>query len=143
VFSPLVDEDHPLVGLEPSAILAFRDEYPELASDRMRNDARKLAKHCLTIDEFIAAEYQAGRIDRNLFTSEKQHIKYHGHCQQKAVASTAQVKIMLAIPANYSAEEIKSGCCGMGGAFGYEKCHYELSESRNFVLFMRKARPGT
>jgi Fe-S oxidoreductase len=146
IFRDVIDENHVLVGIEPSAILAFRDEYPELVSHPLRKDALKMAGNCLTFDEFIAAEYQAGRIDRTLFTSEKKNIKLHGHCQQKAIASTAASRIMLAIPENYSVEEIKSGCCGMAGAFGFEKNHYELSmKIGELVLFpaVRNSLPGT
>jgi Fe-S oxidoreductase len=51
---------------------------------------------------------------------------------------------MLSIPANYKVEEIKSGCCGMAGAFGYEQEHYEVSmKVGELVLFpeVRKAPP--
>ncbi len=135
-----------LVGIEPSAILAFRDEYPELVSEDLLEPTRKIASNCFTFEEFIAREFESGRIDRTMFTSEKQHVKLHGHCQQKAIASTAAAKIMLTIPENYTVEEIKSGCCGMAGAFGYEKKHYELSmKIGELVLFpsVRNAEPGT
>jgi len=131
-----------LIGVEPSAILTFRDEYPELAGAGLRADAVRLSKQCLTLDEFIAAESQAGRIDRNLFTTEKLQIKLHGHCQQKSIASTASLIAMLTLPPNYAVDEIKSGCCGMAGAFGFEKRHYELSmKIGELVLFpeVRKA----
>jgi len=126
--------------------LAYRDEYPELVSQELREDARILAKNCFTFDEFIANEFQAGRIDRSHFTTEKQHVKLHGHCQQKAIASMAASKIMLTIPVNYTVEEIKSGCCGMAGVFGYEKKHYELSmKVGELVLFpsVRNSDPET
>ncbi|MFO7370975.1 MAG: FAD-linked oxidase C-terminal domain-containing protein [Bacteroidales bacterium] len=145
LFSRLVDQQHVLVGIEPSAILAFRDEYPELVSSELKQDALHIAKHCMTIDEFISAEYEAGRIDRKLFTGEKAMIKMHGHCQQKAVASTASIITMLTIPENYTVEEIKSGCCGMAGVYGYEKKHYELSmKIGELVLFpaVRDSEPG-
>lgn len=146
LFSGLINQEHPLIGIEPSAILAFRDEYPELVSEGLREDARTLAKNCFTIDEFIASEFEAGHIDRSMFTTEKQHVKLHGHCQQKAIASMAASKIMLTIPENYTVEEIKSGCCGMAGAFGFEKKHYELSmKIGELVLFpaVRNSNPGT
>lgn len=135
-----------LVGIEPSALLTFRDEYPELVSLPLREEARKLAPLCLLIDEFVAREFEAGRIRKDQFTEEKKHILLHGHCQQKSIASTQPTKTMLTIPANYSVEEIKSGCCGMAGAFGYEKRHYELSmKIGELVLFpaIRNATPGT
>jgi Fe-S oxidoreductase len=146
IFSDNISEDRPLVGIEPSAILAFRDEYPELVSQELRQEARRLSKSCLTLEEFIASEFSAGNIHRNSFTTEKKHIKLHGHCQQKAIASTAATKTMLSIPANYTVEEIKSGCCGMAGAFGYEKRHYELSmKIGELVLFpaIRNSETGT
>jgi FAD/FMN-containing dehydrogenase/Fe-S oxidoreductase len=141
-YGKLLGEHGYLVGVEPSAILTFRDEYPELAGAGLHAQAAKLSRQCLTLDEFIAAEFQAGRIDRNLFTTEKLQIKLHGHCQQKAIASTASLKTMLTLPPNYTVDEIKSGCCGMAGAFGYEKRHYELSmKIGELVLFpeIRKA----
>jgi FAD/FMN-containing dehydrogenase/Fe-S oxidoreductase len=146
IFRGQIDESRPLVGIEPSAILAFRDEYPELVSQELRQDARLLSKHCLTLEEFIAGEFLAGNIDRKAFTTEKKHIKLHGHCQQKSIASTAATKTMLTIPANYTVEEIKSGCCGMAGAFGYEERHYELSmKIGELVLFpaVRNSETGT
>ena len=142
----ILNEKKLLVGIEPSALLTFRDEYPELASAGLRDDARRISKFCFTIEEFIAREFEAGRIRRDQFTSEKLHIHLHGHCQQKAIASTQPSKVMLTIPENYSVEEIKSGCCGMAGAFGYEKRHYDLSmKIGEMVLFpaVRNAMPGS
>ena len=145
-FSGILNEKKLLVGIEPSALLTFRDEYPELASAGLREDARKISKYCFTIEEFIAKEFEAGRIRRDQFTNEKLHIHLHGHCQQKAIASTQPSKVMLTIPENYTVEEIKSGCCGMAGAFGYEKRHYDLSmKIGEMVLFpaVRNALPGS
>ncbi len=145
-FSKILNEKKLLVGIEPSALLTFRDEYPELASAGFRDDARKISKFCFTIEEFIAREFEAGRIRRDQFTGEKLHIHLHGHCQQKAIASTQPSKVMLTIPENYTVEEIKSGCCGMAGAFGYEKRHYDLSmKIGEMVLFpaVRNAMPGS
>ncbi len=146
VYSGIIKSQHVLVGIEPSAILAFRDEYPELVGEKYQETARQIAENCFTFDEFIAMEYNAGRIDRKLFTENKQHIKMHGHCQQKAVASTLATKQMLSIPENYTVEEIKSGCCGMAGAFGYEEKHYDISmKIGELVLFpaVRSAQNGT
>lgn len=132
----LVSEQSPLIGIEPSAILSFRDEYPAMAEKDIKPVAALLGKNSLLIDEFIYREYEAGKIDRKLFTKEKKKILLHGHCQQKAVASVASTINMLSIPENYSVSEIPSGCCGMAGAFGYEKEHYELSmKIGEMVLF--------
>ncbi len=132
----LVSERTPLIGIEPSAILAFRDEYPELVDSSLKKKAEKLAENALMFDEFIASEFEKGNIQVDQFSDAKNHTKLHGHCQQKAIASTAPTKKMLEIPSNYSVEEIPSGCCGMAGSFGYEKEHYELSRKiGELVLF--------
>jgi FAD/FMN-containing dehydrogenase/Fe-S oxidoreductase len=124
---PLVSEETPLVGIEPSAILTFRDEYIDLATDDHYEAAKALAQHVFTIDEFIALEITQGRIRPGAFTKEKRHIKLHGHCQQKAISSVAPSVQLLSLPENYSVETIPSGCCGMAGSFGYEKEHYDIS----------------
>lgn len=123
----LISAETPLIGIEPSAILAFRDEYPELVSADLRIAATELASHTLLFEEFIAAETDKGNIDSSYFTTEEKRILLHGHCQQKAIASTTPTKKMLSLPVNYQVTEIPSGCCGMAGSFGYEHEHYDLS----------------
>jgi len=142
----IITAETPLVGIEPSAILTFRDEYPELVKDNLQKDAEKLGQNSLLIEEFIAKEVEKGNIDSTAFTTEERKILIHGHCQQKAVASTDPTKKMLSLPRNYTVEEIPSGCCGMAGSFGYEKEHYDLSmRIGEMVLFpaIRKAEAET
>jgi len=117
----------PLIGVEPSAILTFRDEYIDLASDENFEAAKALSKNVFMIDEFIANEIEAGNIQSSSFTKEKRSIQLHGHCQQKALSSVAPSVTLLSFPENYTVETIPSGCCGMAGSFGFEKEHYELS----------------
>jgi Fe-S oxidoreductase len=127
LLSKIVNSQIPLIGIEPSAILTFRDEYIDLADEENLHAAKKLSKNVFLIDEFIAREIDNGNINKDFFTKEKRLIKLHGHCQQKALSSlSASVKI-LSLPENYSVETIPSGCCGMAGSFGYEKEHYDLS----------------
>jgi len=127
LLSPLISEATPLIGIEPSAILTFRDEYPDLAYDEQVAAAQTLAKHVFLIDEFIADEIAKGNITKEAFTKEKKLIKLHGHCQQKAISSVTPSVKLLSLPENYTVELIPSGCCGMAGSFGYEKEHYDLS----------------
>ena len=132
----IITRETPLIGIEPSAILAFRDEYPELVEGELQTPAKQLAKNALLFEEFISAEIEKGNISAGDFTSEERQILLHGHCQQKAVASTGPTKKMLSLPENYSVKEIPSGCCGMAGSFGYEKEHYGLSQKiGEMVLF--------
>jgi FAD/FMN-containing dehydrogenase/Fe-S oxidoreductase len=127
IFEPLISYETPLIGIEPSAILSFRDEYPELLRGAWQQKARNLAKNCLLIEEFIIREFAKGNISQQLFTDKHKTIKLHTHCQQKALVTSKPTVEMLQIPLNYHVHEIRSGCCGMAGAFGYEKEHYELS----------------
>ena len=136
LLSAVVTAERPLVGIEPSAILGFRDEFPELVKKDMIERARELAEHCMTIEEYLDSAFKKKIFDNSLFTKEKVSIKLHGHCQQKAIASTGPTRGILSIPDNYHVEEIPSGCCGMAGSFGYEKEHYELSmKVGELVLF--------
>ena len=127
LLSPLISEETPLIGIEPSAILTFRDEYIDLADDANFEKAKQLAKNVFLVDEFIAREIDKGRISKDSFTKEKKEIKLHGHCQQKALSSVAPSVKLLSLPENYTVSTIPSGCCGMAGSFGYEKEHYDLS----------------
>jgi len=132
----LVTDAEPLIGIEPSAILGFRDEYPALVDPSLRDTARKLAPCCLLLDEFIDREIAAGRIDASLFTREQRTIHLHGHCHQKSLASIEPTVRMLGLPENYTVKVIPSGCCGMAGSFGYESEHYEVSMNvGELVLF--------
>jgi FAD/FMN-containing dehydrogenase/Fe-S oxidoreductase len=136
IFSEIINKDVPLLGVEPSAILSFRDEYPDLVREELREKAKKLSTSVFLIDEFLSKEAAAGNIPATLFTNEKRQIKLHGHCQQKALSTPLHSKNILSLPANYSVEIIPSGCCGMAGSFGYEKEHYDISmQIGELVLF--------
>jgi FAD/FMN-containing dehydrogenase/Fe-S oxidoreductase len=136
VFEPLITADRPLVGLEPSAILGFRDEFPELAGGEYRPSALKLADNALLLEEFILREFKKGKIDRGMFVSDDADVLVHVHCQEKAITTSSPVIEALGIPSGYRVREIPSGCCGMAGAFGYEKEHYDLSQQvGEMVLF--------
>jgi FAD/FMN-containing dehydrogenase/Fe-S oxidoreductase len=138
----IISDKTPLIGIEPSAILTFRDEYLDFFGSELNSGnayyqkAKNLSANCLMIDEFLFREIEKGNISKDLFTKENKKVKLHGHCYQKALTTTKATKEILSIPANYSVEEIPSGCCGMAGSFGYEKEHYELSmQVGEMVLF--------
>ncbi len=136
LLSEIVTEEIPLIGIEPSAVLTFKDEYPELVNQNLAEKAKNLAKNVLTFEEFIAKEYEAKRIIKSQFTTEKRLVKLHGHCQQKALVGLVPAKKALNLPENYEVQIIPSGCCGMAGSFGYEKEHYQISnEIAELVLF--------
>ncbi|MGJ8550319.1 FAD-binding and (Fe-S)-binding domain-containing protein [Winogradskyella wichelsiae] len=124
-FKDLISENTPLIGIEPSAILTFKDEYLKLAGDK--EAAKSIARHTFIIEEFIQQEIELGHITSDQFTKEAKTIKFHGHCHQKALANQKSSFDILNLPANYKVTIIPSGCCGMAGSFGYEKEHYDVS----------------
>ncbi|MCH4823147.1 FAD-binding protein [Gramella lutea] len=125
IFKDLVTDKIPLIGVEPSAILSFRDEYLRLSEDK--NAATGLAKNCFIIEEFLKKEISVGNITAEQFTGRKAIVKIHAHCHQKALSNSSVTFDLLNLPKNYKVTVIPSGCCGMAGSFGYEKEHYEIS----------------
>jgi len=143
MLADLISEETPLLGIEPSAIITFRDEYVDLVDSENKIKAVNLAKHALMIDEFLVKEIRAGRIHAEQFTADKQKIKLHGHCYQKAFKLVDYTKQLLSLPTNFEVEVIPSGCCGMAGSFGYEKEHFEVSQKvAELVLFPTLRKTG-
>jgi Fe-S oxidoreductase len=116
-----VKQGYVIVGCEPSCILTFRDEYPDLVKGRQ---AEEVAKASFILEEFIVKEKQAGRWKLE-FKRQTSKALIHGHCHEKALIGSRYLKEALAMA--YPVEEIDSGCCGMAGSFGYEKEHYDIS----------------
>ena len=129
-----------LVGIEPSAILTFRDEYPDLLRGDEKKRAIEVANHTFTIEEFLATELDAGHISSKDFTLDKKKILVHGHCHQKAISTLTFTKKILSAPENYEVQIIPSGCCGMAGSFGYEKKHFEVSMKIGELVLFPKVR---
>ena len=115
----------PLLGIEPSAIYTFIDEYPKLASNK--KDAKSLSKNCYTVEEFLAQEIKSGNIKASQFHNDNKEIKIHSHCYQKALGKQVDTFHILNLPKNYKVKMMNTGCCGMAGSFGYEKEHFEIS----------------
>lgn len=136
IFKDIVSQNAVLVGIEPSAILSFRDEYLDLVDEKNLPDAQKIAQNTFLLDEFLAHEIDKGNIRAEQFTQEAKILKLHGHCHQKALSNLVYTKKVLSLPTNYQMQLIRSGCCGMAGSFGYEQEHYEVSmQIGELVLF--------
>ena len=136
LLADVITDEAPLIGIEPSAILGFRDEYPDLVPEPLVLAAQRLATRTFLIDEFLAREAARGRITAAAFDTQPRTIKLHGHCHQKALASLEPTVAILSLPQECSVEVIPSGCCGMAGSFGYEREHFELSmQIGELVLF--------
>jgi len=138
IFSQVISDEVPLIGIEPSAILSFRDEYARLVGNR--DKANQLAKNCFLIEEFISEEIDKGNIRSDQFDQHSRNIKVHVHCHQKALSGTESTVKLLSLPVNHEVELIESGCCGMAGSFGYEERHYETSVAMAEVSLLPKIR---
>lgn len=139
----LVTDDTPLVGIEPSCILSFRDEYPGLVPPEMRSDAEKLGQNCLLYDEFIMREVARGNIRPDQFSTATVEIWLHGHCHQKALVGIEKTAAMLRLLKGCQLHIIPSSCCGMAGSFGYEKEHYQTSLAISEMLLFPTLRKAT
>jgi Fe-S oxidoreductase len=121
---PHLEAGTPIVGLEPSCMFTFRDEYAGLfPGDPL---AAKLAAATLA-DEYLAREIREKRVVAPWRKPGSDPVRVHGHCHQKAFGTfDATLELLRTLPgAQVSA--IESSCCGMAGAFGHEKGHYDVS----------------
>ena len=118
--------DMPLIGIEPSALLTLRDEYPQLVDKELNARANKLSKQAFLFEEFLEQHLPDKVFEvKEEFSQSDIHI--HTHCHQKALSNQAAVKKVLKAFTGLNARIIPSGCCGMAGSFGFEKEHFELS----------------
>ena len=124
LFTGLVSDEVPLIGLEPSAILGFRDEYKRLVPGEA---TERLAANTFTFTEFLSREAQRGRISSEQFDPSVKEVRIHNHCHNKALADSYAIFNACNLPTNYHVTLLNSGCCGMAGSFGYEAEHYEAS----------------
>jgi FAD/FMN-containing dehydrogenase/Fe-S oxidoreductase len=134
---PFLTVGIPVVGLEPSCVLTFRDELPSLFPDDPR--AKALASNSFLLDEFLA------RHAPNFAPPElHRRIIVQGHCHQKAIAGIGGEVAILSRAAGAELEVLDAGCCGMAGAFGYDRAHFELSKAigaRVLIPSIEKAPP--
>ena len=115
----------PVIVLEPSCLSTLRDDYPDLSEDE--ESCRKVTDRCVSLEEFLAAPEVRSRLEGSLGAGPEELI-YHGHCQQKALIGLEASRAMLDLMKASKLTVLDAGCCGMAGAFGYEKEHYEISE---------------
>ena len=134
--SPLVSDNCPVISVEPSAILTFRDEYIDLLRGEEKEAAKRLAENCLTFEEFIDRQIESKMISTDCFSTAPLAIRLHGHCHEKAIVGLVPTIRTLQLPCNHKVRLIPSGCCGMAGSFGYESEHFDVSmQIGELVLF--------
>ena len=122
--SPWIERGVPVVGLEPSCLLTLRDEIPMLLPGE---ESARLADGSLLLDEFLLSEAEAGRASLDLGPVEAQTALVHTHCHQRALGREGATETVLRRIPGLEVHTLRSGCCGMAGAFGYEAEHYEIS----------------
>lgn len=141
---PYVEKGWPIVGLEPSCLLTFRDELLSLLPGDLR--ARALARCVFTFEEYVARLADEGKLKGVRWIETPRRILLHGHCHQKALIGTAAAARVLSLPPGYAVEVLDTSCCGMAGAFGYEKEHVDISlkmAERRLAPAVRAADDGT
>jgi Fe-S oxidoreductase len=114
--APYTERELPVLGLEPSCLFGFRDEFPAMLAEP---GAARLGKRAMLIDEFLARESESGRLNLPLAPLNKRAL-LHGHCQQKAFDALTATERLLALIPGLHVETIESSCCGMAGSFGYD-----------------------
>ncbi|MGH7495644.1 MAG: FAD-binding and (Fe-S)-binding domain-containing protein [bacterium] len=119
-----VDAGIPIVGCEPSCVSAVKEDYPDFV--REVQTAKRVAGNFFLIEEFVLREQHQQKFNQ-AFQPQPRNVLYHGHCHLKALFGTASSKAALTQAAGCTVTEVDSGCCGMAGAFGYEKKHYDIS----------------
>lgn len=126
ILAPYAERGWPSIGLEPSCILTFRDEYLDLLPNNQQT--KQLAQQSFLIEEFITQNIErfAPLFAKSKISTPQPKIFIHGHCYQKALTGTKPLLSMLRLT-GAEVQEINSGCCGMAGSFGYEAEHYEIS----------------
>ncbi len=113
--APHIQNGTPIVGLEPSCLLTFRDELQAILPGAM---AGALAERAMLFEEFIDTEAQHGDFGIAFRPIDhKAHL--HGHCHQKAFAVMGPVERTLGLVPDLTVSPIESSCCGMAGPFGY------------------------
>ncbi|MBL8662115.1 MAG: FAD-binding protein [Candidatus Odyssella sp.] len=140
--APLAARGVPILGLEPSCLFSFRDEFQAMG---LGAEAKALAGQTFMFEEFLAREKKAGRLALKLKPLPAKRALLHGHCHQKAFDAMRPVQAVLALIPELEIEPIESSCCGMAGAFGYEAKHYEASMAMGELALLpavRKAGPG-
>jgi Fe-S oxidoreductase len=114
---PYVERGVPVIGLEPSCLFSFRDEYRVLLKD-----TEAFAKNAFLFEEFLAKE--PGKLR---FKESKRDVLLHGHCHQKAFDAMPAVEKVLGMVPGLKVSTVPTSCCGMAGSFGYEAEHYGIS----------------
>jgi Fe-S oxidoreductase len=118
---PWVARGIPVLGLEPSCLLTLRDEFSVLLPG-----TETLARNAFLLEEFLAAEADAGRLELRLKPIAAAAL-LHGHCHQKAFGAMSAVESVLRLIPELKVDAVESSCCGMAGSFGYEAEHYDVS----------------
>jgi Fe-S oxidoreductase len=141
--SPWLEQDVPVVGLEPSCLFTFRDE---LAAILPGAEADRLAAQAFLLEEFLARDGHAAALQPRLKRSPWDKALLHGHCHQKAFGAMSAVEAALRLVPGLEVATIETSCCGMAGAFGYEAEHYDASigmAERDLLPAVRRAAPGS
>ena len=123
---PLIAQGATLVGLEPSCLLTAHDEWQVMG---LGEPAKTVADNALLFESFLVREQKAGRFNVDFKPLANKHALLHGHCHQKAFDVMGDVHTVLSWIPQLKTSLIESSCCGMAGAFGYDKENIATSKA--------------
>lgn len=121
--APALAAGTPIVGLEPSCLLALRDEFYSLG---LGPEVGQLSKQAFLFEEFLMREGNKG-LQLDLKPIPGGRALVHGHCHQKAFGAMKSVRKVLGWIPDFEFEIIDASCCGMSGSFGLEAEHHDAS----------------
>ncbi|MEX0594064.1 MAG: FAD-linked oxidase C-terminal domain-containing protein [Balneolaceae bacterium] len=133
--APLAEAGIPVVGLEPSEILTLRDEYLDLVEEEELEVARRVAANSYLFEEFLLRELKEDPVRLAKLQGSGKDVSLHGHCHTKSLVGNEPMIELLEL-CGFQVRDLKTGCCGMAGSFGYERDNYEVSmEIGEQILF--------
>jgi Fe-S oxidoreductase len=141
--APHAESGAAIVGLEPACLLSLRDEYEVLG---LGDDAPRIAARAFLVEEFLAREHDAGRLNLPLHALPEPRALLHAHCHQKAFDAVDATRRVLALVPELAVDVVESSCCGMAGSFGYDAAHYDVSlrmAELSLLPSVRAAAPDT
>jgi len=127
----------PVIGLEPSCLLTLRDELQSLMPGE---DAEQLAANAFLFEEFLAREHHLGKLNLDLKPLPQIKALLHGHCHQKAFGLMGDVETVLSLVPGLDVQTLDTGCCGMAGAFGYDRDNFAISEAMGEIALLPAVR---
>jgi len=124
IFSKALADGYALITTCSSCSLMIKRDYPRLLGS---GQAKQVAQNMYHFSEYLLKLHEIGELNTD-FQPISQAIFYHTPCHLRAQEIDSPTVKMLKLIPGITIKKISNECCGMGGAYGYEKVNYELSQ---------------